>query len=91
MFFGSSDGIAILVHGEAETDILPEGTHITFADAVVDELGDLVQGCPGYTMLSNVHFPRLNGLPDFLGEVKLNSFLVGTEIGAVDGAVIDCQ
>ena len=64
MFFGSGDGIAILVHGEAETDILPEGTHVTFADAVVDELGDLVQGCPGYTMLSNVHVPRLDGLPD---------------------------
>ena len=73
MLFRSGNGVAILVHGEAEADVLPESPHVTLADAVVDKLGNLVQGSPGDAVLGDIHFPGLDGLPDFFGEVELNT------------------
>jgi len=40
-------------------------------------------------VLSDVYGPGLDGFPDAGGEVQLNAFVSGAEVGAVDGAVVD--
>ena len=81
--------IAVLIHCESEGNVLPQCSHVSLADSILDEGGNLFEGSPRDSMLSNIHGPGLDGFPDFTGQFELDPFVGRAEISAVDGAIID--
>ncbi len=81
----------LVIHGHAETDVLPQGTHVALTDAVVDECAYLFRIGARDAVLGDVHVPFLDVIVNLLGQIELDSLMLGPEIRTVDAPVVDGQ
>src|SRR5208283_2407414 len=51
------DRVAVLIHPQTESDILPECPHVALSDTVLNERRNLVERSPGDSVLRDVNRP----------------------------------